>query len=123
MLKIQGGTVYDPANKIDGEVRDLWIDGGKIVEAPADPGVKPSRIIDAAGLVVMPGGIDMHCHIAGPKVNVARKMRPEEKRVLYSLGKHGKLVRADVNHLINKRRVQRYREARRLQREERALRN
>ena len=28
----------------------------------------------------MPGGIDMHCHIAGPKVNVARKMRPEEKR-------------------------------------------
>ena len=32
------------------------------------------------GLVVMPGGIDMHCHIAGPKVNMARKMRPEEKR-------------------------------------------
>ena len=28
----------------------------------------------------MPGGVDMHCHIAGPKVNVARKMRPEEKR-------------------------------------------
>ena len=24
--------------------------------------------------------IDMHCHIAGPKVNVARKLRPEEKR-------------------------------------------
>ena len=29
----------------------------------------------------MPGGIDMHCHIAGPKANMARKMRPEEKRV------------------------------------------
>jgi formylmethanofuran dehydrogenase subunit A len=28
----------------------------------------------------MPGGVDMHCHIAGPKVNTARKMRPEEKR-------------------------------------------
>src|SRR5690606_10656763 len=28
----------------------------------------------------MPGGIDMHCHIAGPKVNTGRKMRPEEKR-------------------------------------------
>ena len=37
-------------------------------------------VIDASGLVVMPGGIDMHCHIAGPKVNVARKMRPDEKR-------------------------------------------
>jgi formylmethanofuran dehydrogenase subunit A len=39
------------------------------------------KTLDAAGMVVMPGGIDMHCHIAGPKVNVARKMRPEEKRL------------------------------------------
>jgi formylmethanofuran dehydrogenase subunit A len=30
--------------------------------------------------VVMPGGVDMHCHIAGPKVNTARKMCPEQKR-------------------------------------------
>ncbi len=80
MLKIAGGTVYDPTNGIDGEVRDLWIAAGKLVEAPTDPGVKPSRTIDAGGMVVMPGAIDMHCHIAGPKVNVARKMRPEEKR-------------------------------------------
>jgi formylmethanofuran dehydrogenase subunit A len=81
MLKISGGTVYDPANNIDGEVRDLWIEDAKLVDAPSDPNVKPSRTIDARGMVVMPGGIDMHCHIAGPKVNVARKMRPEEKRV------------------------------------------
>ncbi|MCH7753303.1 MAG: amidohydrolase family protein, partial [Planctomycetes bacterium] len=79
-LKISQGTVYDPANGIDGEVRDLWISDGRIVEAPSDPSVKPNRVIDAAGLVVMPGGIDMHCHIAGPKANMARKMRPEEKR-------------------------------------------
>ena len=78
--KISQGTVYDPANGIDGQVRDLWIADGRIVEAPTDPSVRPSRVIDASGLVVMPGGIDMHCHIAGPKVNVARKMRPEEKR-------------------------------------------
>ncbi len=80
MLKISGGEVYDPANNIDGDVRDIWIDNGKIVAAPDDPAVKPNRTIDASGMVVMPGGIDMHCHIAGPKVNVARKMRPEEKR-------------------------------------------
>jgi formylmethanofuran dehydrogenase subunit A len=79
-LKISQGTVYDPTNGIEGEVRDLWVSGGRIVEAPSDPSVKPSRVIDASGLVVMPGGIDMHCHIAGPKVNMARKMRPEEKR-------------------------------------------
>ncbi|MBL8816168.1 MAG: formylmethanofuran dehydrogenase subunit A [Planctomyces sp.] len=78
--RISQGTVYDPANGIDGEVRDLWILDGRIVEAPADPSIRPVRDIDAAGLVVMPGGVDMHCHIAGPKVNVARKMRPEDKR-------------------------------------------
>jgi len=78
--KISQGTVYDPTNGIDGQVKDLWIADGRMVEAPTDPSVRPSREIDARGLVVMPGGIDMHCHIAGPKVNVARKMRPEEKR-------------------------------------------
>jgi formylmethanofuran dehydrogenase subunit A len=78
--KIAGGTVYDPTNGIDGEVRDLWIADGRIVAPPSDPAVRPARTIDAAGLVVMPGGIDTHCHIAGPKVNAARRLRPEEKR-------------------------------------------
>ncbi len=81
LFKIAGGYVYDPANGVDGQVQDIWIEGGKIVEAPSDPSVKPSRTLNATGLVVMPGGIDMHCHIAGPKVNTARKMRPEEKRL------------------------------------------
>ena len=80
LTKVAQGTVYDPTNGVDGEVRDLWIEGGKIVAAPSDSERKPARTIDAQGMVVMPGGIDMHCHIAGPKVNVARKMRPEEKR-------------------------------------------
>jgi formylmethanofuran dehydrogenase subunit A len=80
LIKIAGGTVYDPANGVDGEVRDIWIANGKVVAAPADPATRATREIDVRGLVVMPGGVDMHCHIAGPKVNVARKMRPEEKR-------------------------------------------
>ncbi|HEY4313755.1 MAG TPA: formylmethanofuran dehydrogenase subunit A [Pirellulales bacterium] len=80
LLKISGGTVYDPTNNVDGQIRDIWIEAGRIVAAPTDPTVRPARVIDARGLVVMPGGIDMHCHIAGPKVNMARKLRPEEKR-------------------------------------------
>ncbi|HTU24957.1 MAG TPA: formylmethanofuran dehydrogenase subunit A [Pirellulales bacterium] len=80
LLKIAGGTVYDPTNGIDGLVRDLWIEGGKIVAAPADPAARPAKVIDARGLIVMPGGIDMHCHIAGPKTNAARRFRPEENR-------------------------------------------
>ena len=81
LLKISGGYVYDPLNGLDGQVRDLWIEGGKIVAPPDDPTVRPTRTLDASGLVVMPGGVDMHCHIAGPKVNMARKMRPEDRRL------------------------------------------
>src|SRR5437870_3432804 len=80
LLKIENGRVYDPANGIDGVVQDLWIEDGKIIPPPSTPEVRPDKILDAAGLVVMPGGVDMHAHIAGPKVNVARKMRPEDKR-------------------------------------------
>jgi formylmethanofuran dehydrogenase subunit A len=76
MLKIINGEVYDPANNINGEVRDVCIDEGRIVSS-----VSGGRTIDAAGMVVMPGGVDMHCHIAGPKVNIARKMRPEDHRL------------------------------------------
>src|SRR6267142_3332851 len=83
LFRISNGTVYDPANGIDGAVRDIWIQDGKVVAPPANAGGSPvcaDKVIDAAGLVVMPGGVDMHAHIAGPKVNVARKMRPEDKR-------------------------------------------
>jgi formylmethanofuran dehydrogenase subunit A len=80
LLKIANGTVHDPANGIDGAVQDIWIQDGKIVAPPDQPEVRPDKVIDATGLVVMPGGVDMHAHIAGPKVNVARKMRPEDKR-------------------------------------------
>jgi formylmethanofuran dehydrogenase subunit A len=80
LLKISGGEIYDPANSVHGEIRDLWIQDGRIVQCPGDPDVRPTRTIDATGLVVMPGGVDIHCHVAGPKTNMARKMRPEEKR-------------------------------------------
>ncbi|MBL9125386.1 MAG: amidohydrolase family protein, partial [Planctomycetaceae bacterium] len=86
---IRGGALYDPINGIDGEVRDLWIAGDQIVAAPADPAVRAERTLDATGLVVMPGGIDMHCHIAGPKVNMARKMRPEDRRDAEPLARGG----------------------------------
>ena len=79
-FKIAGGTVYDPANEINGQVRDIWIAGDKIVAPPVDPTTRITRVIDARGLVVMPGGVDMHCHVVGSKVNTARLMCPEQKR-------------------------------------------
>jgi formylmethanofuran dehydrogenase subunit A len=80
-LKLASGTVHDPTHGIDGEVRDIWIRDGKIVEAP-EVVVDASQVrsIDVRGRVVMAGAVDMHCHIAGPKVNTARKMQPEQSR-------------------------------------------
>lgn len=83
LTRITGGTVYDPANGIDGQVRDVWFRDGAIVEPPVDARgkpLRPERTIDATGRVVMPGGVDMHCHIAGPKVNAGRKLRCDERR-------------------------------------------
>jgi len=79
MLGIINGEVYDPQNGINGEVRDIWIKDGKIV--PADEVERAgAELIDATGLVVMPGGVDIHSHIVGAKVNSGRKFRPEDHR-------------------------------------------
>ena len=78
LLKIANGTVYDPANGLREVVADLWARDGVFIDPPTD--TEPDETIDASGLVVMPGGVDMHSHIAGPKVNYARKMRPEDRR-------------------------------------------
>jgi len=76
MLRIAGGRVYDPANGVAGEERDLCLSDGKVVDdVPAH-----APRIDARGMVVMPGGVDIHAHIAGPKVNAARRLAPEEHR-------------------------------------------
>src|ERR671917_503939 len=76
MLRIAGGRVFDPANDVDGEVRDVCLDGGRVVADLPDDAPR----LNADGMVVMPGGVDIHSHIAGPAVNAARKLSPEEHR-------------------------------------------
>ena len=76
--RLQGGRIFDPLNGVNGEVRDLWLEDGRVVPAPADG--RADEIVDLAGRVVMPGGIDLHSHIGGGKVNIARMMLPEEHR-------------------------------------------
>ena len=70
-----GGTIHDPATDRDGVVADIWVDGGRIVSPPADPA--GFRRVDVGGRVVMPGGIDLHSHLAGPKVNAGRLIAPQ----------------------------------------------
>lgn len=72
-LLVKNGFVYDPLNKIDGEKMDIAICGSKIVDK-----FENGKVIDVSGMVVMPGGVDMHSHIAGAKVNTGRLLRPED---------------------------------------------
>lgn len=61
---IQNGRVIDPANGID-EICDLWIEDGKVAGIGKFDG-KARQSIDATGLVVCPGLIDMHVHLREP---------------------------------------------------------
>jgi formylmethanofuran dehydrogenase subunit A len=75
-IRISGGQIHDPANGVDGEIRDVCLEDGKVVADVAPD----ARRVDARGMVVMPGGIDIHAHIAGPTVTAARKLSPDERR-------------------------------------------
>jgi len=74
-LLVKNGFVYDPINGVDGERMDITIKDGKIVEKVNE---HKARKIDASGMIVMPGGVDIHCHIAGSEVNAGRLLRPED---------------------------------------------
>jgi formylmethanofuran dehydrogenase subunit A len=74
-LLIKNGFVFDPINGINGEKMDIAIRNGKIVE---NVNVVTAKMIDATGLTVMPGGVDIHTHIAGSEVNTGRLLRPED---------------------------------------------
>jgi formylmethanofuran dehydrogenase subunit A len=79
LIKLSGGTVYDPVHGINGEVRDIYIRDGKITRKP---GVqeKIDKTYDLTGKIVMAGAIDIHTHIGGGKVNIARMLLPEDHR-------------------------------------------
>ncbi len=79
MIRLSGGRVYDPVRGIDGEVSDLFVHDGRIVPAPPQ-GTTIDREYDLSGRIVMAGAIDLHTHIGGGKVNIARAMLPEDHR-------------------------------------------
>ena len=74
-MLIKNGFVFDPLNGINGERMDIAIKDGKIVEKINE---KTTKIIDATGMTVMPGAVDIHSHIAGGEVNTGRIIRPED---------------------------------------------
>lgn len=65
-LHIKGGRLIDPANGVDA-VQDLYVAGGRVVSIGAAPGgFVPNRVIDATGLAVLPGLVDLSARLREP---------------------------------------------------------
>jgi dihydroorotase len=62
-LLVRGGTVIDPAEGLDGPL-DLAVRDGRIAAIGANlPSKGATRVFDASGMLVLPGLIDLHCHV------------------------------------------------------------
>lgn len=66
-MVIKGGRVIDPANNLD-DLADLFIRNGRITDVLPPGSLCPEGedVIDASGLWVLPGLIDMHAHLREP---------------------------------------------------------
>jgi dihydroorotase len=64
-ILIKNGRIIDPANKFD-QIADLRIEDGKIAELGQNLAAGNAVVIDATGLLVTPGLIDMHVHLRDP---------------------------------------------------------
>ena len=66
-ILIKNGHIIDPANGID-EVTDLLVDNGVIAEIGKNSDLDgiEMQIIDAEGMIVAPGLVDMHVHLREP---------------------------------------------------------
>ena len=76
-IKLKNGVVYDPVHGINGEKRDIYIRDGLITRKPSS-NVRINQTYDMKDKIIMSGAIDIHTHIGGGKVNIARMMLPED---------------------------------------------
>ena len=76
ITQLKNGRIYDPKHGKDGVIQDIYIRNGRIINKPS-ASEKINQTYDLTGKVVMAGAIDMHSHIGGGKVNIARMMLPE----------------------------------------------
>ena len=107
LIKLSGGKVYDPANSVNGEVRDIYVSDGKIVAS--DSGARVDKEYDLKGRIVMAGAIDPHTHIGGGKVTIARTLMPEDHQI--DAVAHTELTRAGTGHALPSTMITGYRYA------------
>ncbi|PXW91563.1 formylmethanofuran dehydrogenase subunit A [Sphaerotilus hippei] len=94
-IRLRGGRLHDPLNGLDGVPGDLGIRDGRIAVLHPDEPVDEQH--DVSGCVVMAGGIDLHTHIGGGKMNLARLLLPEDHRAgVNPCGRPGQALELDA---------------------------
>jgi N-acyl-D-amino-acid deacylase len=63
--QIKGGTIVD-GTRVPRYKGDVWIKNGKIAQIGGRPQGTAREVIDAEGLIVAPGFIDIHTHYDAP---------------------------------------------------------
>ena len=64
-LLIQNGRVVDPVSGTV-SILDLYVENGRVLQLERDIRAEADQVIDATGLVVCPGLVDMHVHLRDP---------------------------------------------------------
>ena len=64
-ILLKNGTVVDYASKINSKL-DILIENDKIKQIAENIDIQADRIIDCTGYIIMPGMIDIHCHLREP---------------------------------------------------------
>jgi len=70
-LLVRGARVIDPARGVD-NVQDVLFADGRVVPAGS---VTPDHTIDATGLILAPGFVDLHCHLREPGYEYKENIR------------------------------------------------
>ena len=76
---IRGGRVLDPASSTDG-IRDILVEDGIIKEVAEHISTDAENVIEAEGLYVMPGLIDLHVHFGSRDLNIRKQSVPEPEQ-------------------------------------------
>jgi formylmethanofuran dehydrogenase subunit A len=79
LTRLKGLRVVDPVHHAAEQIRDVYLRDGQVVAGP-NPGERVQRDFDCTGLIGMAGAIDLHTHIGGGNVNIARALLANEAR-------------------------------------------
>lgn len=80
-IAVVNGRVIDPFNNRSGNL-NIFIDKGKIVEVCERPAEAGMKVIDAGGMIVAPGFIDLHTHLRDPGFEYKEDIRSGAKAAL-----------------------------------------